>query len=266
MSRPVVAALIATVVAFAALTAPASAQTAPPDGAYGVFAGGNVTGDVIVHYTGTTTVNAGVLGLVAGREYVLIGRSIGCGGSPSSANRSFKATASADANGALFFRANVAIARNVDSFWLGSNDALGVVACAKARNYLGNLQDADDYNGDGALGLVKTGPGTLAAIAVVTKRSSGKARLALALTGLEPDHNYSVRGATGECGKAIGNVRFMRTIYRPSPGAWFLKATVDLRQEQLDSLRSIRIRDTTTHFVWDCVPMVIMANTEGDFH
>lgn len=266
MKRSVFAAFAACLVLLGLLAVPTSA--ASPDGAYGLFVGTYGRGVVITTYghdIDTANVAVGVVGLTTSQEYFLVGRSIGCGGTPSGANRVFRIDATTDDDGSLFLHANVAIDKSVKSFWLGSNDALGAAICTRATGYLGDLQEADDYNGDGALGLVKTGAGTLPAIALVNKRAGGNARLAIALDGLTPGHSYSIKGMSRSCSRTGGVTEFRASLANTGQESAFLKTTVKLGQEALDAVRSIRIRDTTASAPWLCVPMIIMANTEGDF-
>ena len=234
---------------------------AQPDGAFSLLAAGTYgRGLVTMSYTGTTTVNAGVLGLLGSHEYALVGRSIGCGGEPSSANRAFRVTAMTNSAGVLNFSRAVSIAGRVRSIWLRPTDGSQPTVCALSLNFERLEVAAGDVNGDGALGLVKTGPGTLAAIVLVQRRPHGEARVSLMFDGLSGGDNYAVQGVGTACGHSFNpSQRYFSYVLKDVLISSFRSRTVDLTQNELDALRSVRIKNTTDGTKWACIPLRIIG-------
>jgi hypothetical protein len=253
----------ALVALLAASASPIAA--AQPDGAYSMLTASTYgRGTFVLNYTGTTTVNAGLLRLRASEEYFVIGRSIPCDGQPRAANRMFRVTGMTSAGGVLNFSRSVAIAGRVNSIWLGRTDGFGPTVCSLTINFTKLDVAAGDIDGDGALGLVKTGPGTLSAIAIVAKRPGGEARVSLTLDGLAGGDSYMVQGVGAACGHGVNpSQRYFSFVLKDVYVTSFKSRTVDLTQDELDALRSVRIRNTTDGTKWGCVPLSIIAILVG---
>ena len=83
-------------------------------------------------------------------------------------------------------------------------------------------------------------------MALVEKLQNNNARATIVLTGLTQGHDYRVQGVAAKCGHSfmpaqIGYTYVLKDVLVSS----FKSRTVPLSADQLDSLRSVRIRDMT---------------------
>jgi hypothetical protein len=151
----------------------------------------------------------------------------------------------------------------LNSLWLRPTDDSRPTVCAVSFNYSTVDTAVTDFNGDGLLGLKASASEVL--METLVRRTSHGARASVFLGGLTPGHDYRVRDATGRCGHPVGKVPLSITLTEVLVSVYH-SAHVTLGQEQLDSVRSVRVLDTNTGHLHLCAPAVIMANTEGDFH
>jgi hypothetical protein len=243
------------------------------DGGFARINDGGARGLVVARYTGTTSVNAGVLGLVASTEYFLVGRSIRCSGTPSAANRVFSVARTTDAGGNLFFSAPVSIGGPVRSFWLGSNDALGAPVCSLSLNFekykttVEGISIGSDLAGnqgpDGVLAMTRMGPTTLTSLAVIVRGPDGLTRLRMVLNGLTTGHDYRVAAGASTCRERLSGIVLSQAIYSPASPSWFLKAKGNVTPARLAALRSLRVVDSTAGSRWGCAPLRFFFNIEA---
>ena len=138
--------------------APVAGATVSGHGAYAVLsiAGGGkgaAIGLVFDTSGGDSRLLMGATGLLASAEYSIVGRSIGCDGTPSASNRTFGVRATADANGTLSVSRNVG---PVDdpffvSLWLTRNTPTAEALCGLTVTF--DKVATGDVTGDGALGF-----------------------------------------------------------------------------------------------------------------
>ena len=211
-------------------------------------------GLVVLSYSGTTTVNAGVLGLAASQEYSVIGRTINCSGTPAPSNRAFGLKRMTDLNGNLFFKAQVSPSAPVQSLWLGSNDALA--ACVPSRTY-DRLELVGDWNGDADISMIWDKEHVLSLV-FAERRPNGMTRVTVVLRNQDGEvEDWLVRGVNRGCGKTPTN-SFFDLFYTD-----YKSKSVEMTQTQFDSIRSVRIKNLETGRTW-CAPSIIVANTWGD--
>jgi hypothetical protein len=199
-----------------------------------------------------------VLGLVAGDEYAVTGRSIGCGGNPSNANQVFWVTGMADSAGALVISQAVAIPSVVRSMWLAPTDGSRAPACSMTVNF--SRVATGDPNGDGALGFhIHINPFQFAA-AIVEKRPSGQARLSITLDGLSGGDEFSVQGTGAACNQSVRPAqRYFAYELKNVHVTSFKSRTVTIEPGEFVALRSVRIKNKTDGTKWGCVPLSIIG-------
>jgi hypothetical protein len=222
-------------------------------------------GLIMVRYSGTANVHALFEGALAKNEsFRVIGRSIGCNGTPARSNRIFRVIGMTDDEGTLNIVATKSIIAPIRSFWIGPPGER--LMCVRSHNYDG-LPTTGDWDTDARAGLIKEGAGTLAALALATRVSNDQARLSVALDGDTDGADYVLIFAKGRCGRAMDTVHAQMHLLTGDATSGFKSKVVEMTQEQLDVTRSVRIVNSSTGKKFGCVPLsIIMANTEGDFH
>ncbi len=259
-------ALAASLTLLATVALPASAYAVKGTGFNARFDGPRFSGLVVVDRTDRETTSYQVGGSPESRpseQMSLNFRSIGCNGTPTAANREFRLQGTTNARGQLIMQGG--LSSNIDfdaveSVWV---NVAGEPATCSAANHFETVNVAGaDFNGDRALGLVKTGAGTLT-IGLVEKRPNGRARLSVIANNAHPQNAWEVTFANRSCGTAPTN-SYKVTMPDILVSGYFKSTTVNMSQNQLDALRSIRVRDVDRNVSW-CAPLsIIMANTEGD--
>ena len=218
------------------------------DGAYSRFNTSTVKGMVYLDYDGPTTVSVGLVGLLASAEYFVVGRSIGCNGTPSTANRAFRIEGSSDGDADLFVKASPAINKVVRSIWVGRVGQPGSTVCSVSFNFAQLAFAAGgDADGDGAYG------GSDASMILVEKRPDGRARVSVVFDDTDGKESVSVRGVNKGCGKRPTNSFFDVFVGDLA----FKTKTVDMTQNELNNLRSARYRESD--FAFGCTPLSIIA-------
>jgi hypothetical protein len=258
----------ATATLLAASALPAAALTIKGDGYFSRWSLGAsnplrglaVVDNVVGH---DARLNALLIGLEAGQSYSLVGRSIGCNGTPSAANRVFRVTRTADADG------DISISRAIT---LGNVGNLTIVSMSMFRtedatpfscvNASAFEVATGDVNGDDVAGVImKDGSNNVTlenyAFALVEKQSNGRARLSIVVDPHDLTGNtYVVSLANRACGKtptASIKVEFQDVLVSS-----FKSKTIDMTQGQLDGLRSIRIRNVNDAADFGCAPLSVL--------
>ena len=217
------------------------------EGAYSRFNTSTTKGLVFLDYDGPTTVEGGFASFgVSDEKYHITGRTIGCSGTPKAANRVFRIERMTDADGGLFFRASPNLGAMVRSIWIGRVDQPGSTVCSMSSNYARLAYAAGgDANGDGAIG------GTDFALILVEKRPDSRARVSVVFDDTSGSESIKVRGVNRACGKKPTNSFFDVFVTD------FKSKTVDMSQAELNSLRSVRYRESDLSF--GCAPLSIIA-------
>ena len=107
------------------------------------------------------------------------------------------------------------------------------------------------------LGLVKTGPGSLAFLA--ESQPSDQLRLTIVINGLNSDDTVQLRLDKRPLRHAR---RQLVVVYSDTFPAALKTGTISVPSSELRNVMALRIRNTGTGFT-QCAPAVIMANTEG---
>ena len=238
---------------------PAAAATVTGEGYYSRFSFGAGDGGLVVTDRvdpGSGRVRALVSGLLASQEYFIAGRSIGCTGNPSQSNRVFRLTATTDAEGDLWVDRSVVLKDvMVSSIWIGRTDAGASGSCRTSINFETRNVATGDVNGDGAAGVVDGTSNTL--MGLVEMRSSGQARLSVVIDPHDQTGGtYVVTFANRACGKTPTKA-FTLKLENVLVSS-FMSKTVDMTQDQLDGLRSVRFRNTADGTDFGCAPLSVL--------
>ena len=262
--RSIAALGLASMLALAA-AGPAAALTFKGTGFYARFGPSmatDVRGLVIGDRTGgdSPRLNVGLVGLLPHIEFTIVGRSIGCNGTPSSSNRAFRLEATADAHGDWVATGILAEWSRTDvrSVWINWGDGAVCQFSLNFEEIKTNL--TPDYNGDAGLALTKEGTGTL--VFLIERRPNDRARLSIVVFGQGGNDEVRIRLVNRPCGTTPTNtlVSYKLTDILISS---FKSTTVPLTQNQLDAIRSMRVRITTdTETKWQCGPVSLMALLE----
>lgn len=213
------------------------------------FADGSVRGIVLISGIGTDTpqLRTGVIGLPDNAGLSLNFRSIGCGGVPKAANLVYRATAMADGDGDLFIARKPSASIN-----FGSIRSMTIVisvdfdpqrVCASVAHTARLHVATGDFNADGALGIVASDPDNGDnVIVLVEKLANDRARLTIVVDPHDPSGNtYVVSLANRACGQTP--TKIFKVTFENVASSRFRRTTVDMTQNQLDALRSVRLRD-----------------------
>jgi hypothetical protein len=258
--RRLISVTLVALTALAISATPAAALKVSGDGYYSSFSFGvenPVTGIVVVDRVDADSGRVTVLvsGLLASDEYFIVGRSIGCNGTPNNGNRVFRATSLADVNGDIYLSYAYELKDVlVSSIWVGRTDGQGPTACSLSLNFE-EIKLVGDWNGDGALGVI-THELTHWGVAV-EKRPNGRARISTALLLGNGDGNFRLRGVNKACGRTPTQTIFNIVLTDVLISGYF-RSTVDMTQNQLDALRSVRITNLDTNEKF-CMPLSIIG-------
>jgi hypothetical protein len=198
---------------------------------------------------------ARVVGLFNYVDINIVGRSIGCGGKPSTTSRVFGVHAAADGNGAVSYDAALSSAivfEKVKSVWIDWGDGS---ACALSFNFEEIRVATGDVNGDGALGLVKTGAGTMTLL--LERRPNDKARLSIVFNGLNGNDTYRIRLVNNKCGTPP-TASYVSWTLQDVLISGFKSKTVPLSQGHLDKIRSVRVTNLSNGNTW-CGPVSVLV-------
>ena len=232
------------------------AAAAMPDGAYARFTlPGEAGGLVFVSYTGATTVNAGVLGLMGSTEYELRGSSQDCSHPSTMSNRVFRIRAMTNADGVLWLRRSPSLSSPVHSVWLGFSTGWDPLVCSISFNF-DRMVAGGDINGDGALGFYRDRSTGKDSLVLVEKRPNARARTTVVISSLITSYDYA-KFVSHVCGHKEGSSFFTVGLDNGTT-AEFKSKTIDLTQSELDATRSVRVRDSEGG-KWGCVPLSIIA-------
>jgi len=197
----------------------------------------------------------GLVGLLPQMEFNIVGRSIGCGGMPSEGNRVFKVNAMANAHGDWFGTRILAEwgSTALRSVWINWGDG---AACQRSLNFEEiKVNIAASDNGEGGLALTKEGAGTL--IMLLEKRPNDQARLNIVVGGLDGNDELRIRLVNRQCGKTPTNTLVSDTLTDILISG-FRTTTVPLTQDELDSIRSMRVTNLSDNNKWDCGPVSML--------
>ena len=128
--------------------------------------------------------NTLAVGLEPGEESWIVGRSIGCNGTPSAANLVFRVNKKADAGGVLSISRDITF-RNVANLWVKSisfrTEDATPFSCVNSRPY---QVATGDVNGDGAAGVIDGTSNTM--MVLLEKRPNGHARVSVVADPWDP--------------------------------------------------------------------------------
>lgn len=223
-------------------SAAGSVSAAMPDGAYGRFALMDEEGLVFLSYTGATTVNAGVLGLMASTEYSLRGSSQNCSHMPSSANKVFRIQAITSANGVLWMRRSTSIGAVVHSLWLGPTDGSEPAVCALSFTYTKMEVVAGEWNGDAILGIWDKEH----VLSLLVRKPDDRARLTIVVNAGAGDDTVNVRGVNRTCGRHPTQRFFDIPAELRANGA-FKSRLINITPDEMGMIRSERAVFDTSH-------------------
>jgi hypothetical protein len=202
----------------------------------GAFARFKLTGGgglVTVRNTGTTTVNAGLIGLVGLGSYLVNAYSVGCGGNASRANRLFSVDGTADSEGALFGRwetIHTVDVPSLRSIRLTRTDGAGETVCAKAAH---TIQIPAGTPGDAWYGDIHQ---PLNFLIIVEALPYSRARVSTFADSYGPER-LTIRGSNRNCGSRAGVTRFFLNV---EAFAVYKSKAVDMTRAQFQALRSVR--------------------------
>ena len=240
--QSLLAALMAAAV-FASGAGPVSA--AMPDGAYARFALMEEEGLVFLSYTGGTTVNAGVVGLIGSAEYFLRGSSQDCGHMPSAANKVFRIRAMTNGNGVLWLRRAPSIGAVVHSVWLGLTDGSEPPVCALSLNFEKyKTEVVGDWDGDAILGIWDKEK----VLSLLVRKPNDRARLSIVVHGMAGDDMVTVRGVNRRCGNHPTQTFLTQQLQNVNAGA-FKSRVISITPNEMGMIRSERaVFDTHREF------------------
>jgi hypothetical protein len=238
---------------------PAAAYRIKGSGLYATFNGGSGSPSGILFAdraaSGRPHVHVTFVGLLPYVEQEAVFRSIDCTGAPADDNALFRAKGTADENGELTLDRVVspkARVGDVTSIWTGGSPG----TCVPVTRFV--RVAAGDVNGDGALGLVKTGAGTL--VLLMAGGSGPSGGVSIVVNGFGGNDQLGLRGSSKSCGVGDQNAVFTHVM-----AAHWEQVPQWLTAEQLVSLKSLRVKNMDTGRNLGCFPLsIIMANTEGD--
>lgn len=256
-SLPAATATIAVLALLIASVLPAAAQTFRGSGFYARFGpsmGTDVRGLVVGDRLGGNSprLTVGLVGLLPHIKFTIVGRSIGCGGTPGLGNRIFKVEAMADAHGDAFLTRIMAEWGRTDlkSIWINWGDGS---TCAVSLNF--EKYKTTDLMAGGALGLTKVGEGTL--ILLIERRPNDRARLSVVINIPQEGTTWlRVQLVNEPCGTPPSNAPLSYELKDVLISS-FRSRMVDLTQEELDSLRSIRVKEVSGDNHW-CGPLSLI--------
>lgn len=235
---------------FASSAAPVAAAQIKGEGYYARFAGGVRVGIVVVDKVDADSgrLNALLVGLVPFEEYSIIGRSIGCDGSPAKSNRVFRTNRLSDEDGAVSASSRAITMKDaiVTSVWIGRTGGGDAPLCRGSVKFETVFVGAGEIDGDGAVGAIMAEWGS--AIALVEKRPNNEARVSIVVDPSDSSGNtIYVRGVNQPCGSAAPRTAWYAKFdgIDGSSTDGFKSKIVSMTQEQLDALQSFRVRDLT---------------------
>ncbi len=266
------AALVAASALLILAALPAAALTVKGEGHYARFQWGVGRGALVVvdRENGTPRVNAyggGPDTIPPTESITFIFRSIDCDGTPAPDNRLYRTTAMTDENGAFVITRALSSSINFDalkSFWItfGDDDP----ECANALNFEKYSPTVHGPDSDGGLGVVMKSGGDHVTLenfmAVVEDRPAGGARVSVALGDFDGDsdvdgRDYLVSVSPQPCSVSSGSSTASFSV-NDVVGVAFKAKAIDLSQAELDSLRSVRVKDKALSEVV-CTPLSLMA-------
>lgn len=259
-NRAIAACAIALLVLIATAL-PAAAYSIKGEGLYARFGVGSPdgTGILMVDRTGGSQprLHATFVGLLPYVEQNVVARSIGCGGTPSAANRVFRVHGIADANGDLTYNRMLSASLNfgaIKSIWINQDE---IPTCAISFNFDTLVVAAGDVNGDGAAGIIDKSSPLLVVMALVERRAQGRARLTIVINAGDGNDEISVRGVNRACGRKPTHTAFS-VKFSDVLVSSFKSMTVDMSQAELDGLRSMRVHNLSTG-QRSCAPLGVLT-------
>ena len=183
-------------------------------------------------------------------------RSIGCGGTPSPGNLVFGVVGNTQANG-TFQTSLLSTAIDFDavrSVWI---DIDQTPACSISFNFDRLEVATGDVNGDGAIGLIDNNSNSAGAMALVEKRANGRARVTIVVDTAGGNDKIDVRGVNRPCGTSPTSTAF-KVTFTDVLATSFKSKTVNMGQDTLDGMRSLRVHNLSTGEK-ACAPLGIIA-------
>jgi hypothetical protein len=253
---PGVVVLALTLLALSAT--PAAAAKVSGEGYHARFGLGSGNGGLVVVDkvdADSGRVRALVAGLIGSQEYFVVGRSIGCNGTPSQSNRVFGLTTETNGHGRLWVDRSVVLKEVlISSIWIGRTGGNAAPMCRKSTNFAVFVATGD-VNGDGAVGIIDGTSNTM--MGLVEKRPNGHARVSIVVDPSDPTGDiYSVTLANRACGRTPTKT-FMLDVEGAAAG--FGIHDIHMNQGSLNGLRSIRLRNVSNGINMGCAPLSLMA-------
>lgn len=259
MRRTALAALTTALVLLGLLAVPASAYEYRGSALYARFGPSATAGQGLVVIDRTDgsqpRIHGTFVGLAGHGNQTIVFRSIGCGGSPSAANRVLKVNGTANGSGELSYSGSIPAAADYSSVVSAWSTAGVHATCAAVQHVVRITEGAP--TAWSYLGIVKTGPGTLSLLA--ESRSTDHLRLTVVVNGLSGDAAVQLRFTNVPCGHAATSAS---VLYSDTFPAALKTGTISVPFTALRNVMALRVTNTGTGFT-NCAPAVFMANTEA---
>lgn len=259
---PIVVAVAASVAVLLAASLPVSAAQIKGGGLYARFGPSTATdvrGFVVVDRANSDSppVNVDLLGLMPMEQVTINFRSIGCGGEPARANRIGRVRGTADEHGDLFIR-KMSSDRDwaaVSSVWINQGES---PACRPAVHFQTLNRDiVGDWDSDGAIAAAQTGDGQVLGnlLFLLERRSNDRARLSIAVNGLDGNDDLRLRLVDEPCGTAGDTVESV--VFQDVMISGFRSVIVGLTGAEIDKSYSVRARTLSGNNTW-CGPLSLI--------
>ena len=199
--------------------------------------------------------HAGYIDLGANRSYRLVISSVRCNHTHGSSNTVLSRRFESNSHGAAFLKVEFIdiVISNIRSARIFRNG--NQLDCANSISGQGS-GDPIPTETDGVLGWMLHANVDRFAGALVEKKANDTARLSIVLDGLTGGDTYVIQGVSKNCGKPFTtDQRYFAYELKNVQVTSFKATTVELTQEELDSLRSLRIKNKTDGTKWGCVSL-----------
>ena len=252
-----IAIVIAPALLAASITS-AAAFTFTGAGLYAFFATQGVSGLFVIDRATTADprLKVALVHTPPHQEVAFRFRSITCDGTPSASNRVLAINHTSDALGDHFFGMDLSSAvdyGSIRSVWITSTDGTD---CTETVDFMKVVPSAGAFNADSLLSWVKMGDATLAVF--MYPESSSMAALDIVSHGTTSSDVFRIRAVNKPCAKSPTQT-LLTYEFQDFDGARIIQDHVSLDQNQMDAIRSLRVRDLGTDATW-CGPASLLSH------
>ena len=238
--------------------ASAAAFTFKGAGLYAFFATQGVSGLFVIDRATTSDprLKVALVHTPPHQEVAFRFRSINCGGTPSASNRVLALNHTSDGLGDHFFGMRLSAAvdyGSIRSVWITSTDGTD---CTETVDFMKIDPSAGGYDADSLLSWVKMGDATLAVF--MYPESSSMAALNIVSHGTSSSDVFRLRAVNKACAKSPTQT-LLTYEFQDFDGARIIQDHVSLDQDELDAIRSLRVRDLGTDATW-CAPAGLLSH------